>query len=262
MIGKILQFDPEKRIKITDILEHEWFNPLLLSTNDTEKYEVPSEMTLGTTQEEVILAAKLKSIGIDVDSLLESVQSNSCDQSSALWYLLLDKERKKITEKQASTKSTVTKRLIIPDINGADLDNSGSISISLDVEQHFSEATKRGKNSSENPILALSRKSAQETKLLNNNIDQNRRRSANGPYSPSPRGNKLLDSGKNNSVSSSRRAIMLEAMSPKLNRSLDEFDSDSKISLVKSRPKSASARASARKTSQEAQIVEEPDENF
>jgi hypothetical protein len=50
---------------------------------------------LGTTNAELSLAAKLEAAGFNVPAILNSVHSNACDQSSALWHLLLAKQNSK-----------------------------------------------------------------------------------------------------------------------------------------------------------------------
>ncbi|KAI8929294.1 kinase-like domain-containing protein [Entophlyctis helioformis] len=70
-VSRFLKINPSERITIADAFRHPWY----------------------TDYREMLLAAKLEAIGFDVQSILASVHSNACDQASALWYLLLRRER-------------------------------------------------------------------------------------------------------------------------------------------------------------------------
>ncbi|KAJ3034044.1 hypothetical protein HK097_004640, partial [Rhizophlyctis rosea] len=90
IISKILQIDGTSRITIPDILSHPWFR------DDTLNKSPPPSVCpkpLGSTPEEANLIAKMEQLGMDVEGILRSVQGNECDASSAIWYLLLQKER-------------------------------------------------------------------------------------------------------------------------------------------------------------------------
>ncbi|KAJ3034815.1 hypothetical protein HDV00_004610 [Rhizophlyctis rosea] len=90
IITKILQKDGSHRLTIPQILTHPWFR------DDTLNKSPPPSVhakPLGSTPEESALISKLEALGMDVEGILASVQGNACDQASALWYLLLQKER-------------------------------------------------------------------------------------------------------------------------------------------------------------------------
>jgi serine/threonine protein kinase len=88
LIASIFKKDPAKRPTILQILEHPWLKKLgeIESTSSTS-----STSKLGNTSEEMLLAAKLEACGFNVPQMLHSVHTNACNQLSALWHLLLEK---------------------------------------------------------------------------------------------------------------------------------------------------------------------------
>jgi hypothetical protein len=144
-----------------------------------------------------------------------------------------------------------------------------SITISLDVERHFTEVKKNGKSTSENPILMLSRKSATEelgpsaisssiTNSSGSNDNISRRPSTGNAITRGTKFSNSHNASPSNTLSS-RRNIMMDAMKPR--RSNDPTGEGSEEVRQNMRPKSAgntSARASVRKSSQ---IIEEFDED-
>ncbi|KAJ3249325.1 hypothetical protein HK104_007673, partial [Borealophlyctis nickersoniae] len=90
LITRILKIDFRERITIPDILAHPWFRDDVTGTNPPP---ILPPKPLGSTPEEAALITKLDSAGFDVAGILTSVRTNACDQASALWYLLLQKER-------------------------------------------------------------------------------------------------------------------------------------------------------------------------
>jgi hypothetical protein len=86
---------------------------------------------LGDSDAELILAAKLEAAGFNVPAILSSVFSNACDQSSALWHLLLSK--------QAHFEAP---------------SNPGKLDIDLRIVNHYFEEAKKTPGSS-NPLLHI-----------------------------------------------------------------------------------------------------------
>ncbi|KAJ3132930.1 hypothetical protein HK101_004550, partial [Irineochytrium annulatum] len=91
LITSILVLEPSNRITIPALLNHPWFK-------DDADPEAPSpalsaKTPLGSTPEESMLVSHMEALGMDVEGILASVQSNACDQASALWYLLLSRHR-------------------------------------------------------------------------------------------------------------------------------------------------------------------------
>lgn len=276
LIESLLQSDPSERLPIAAILNHEWLSQLA-PESCLEVKETSIELPLGATKEEIILAAKLNSIGIDVASMLEAVQSNTCDQSSAMWYLLLEKARDDHKSSESisatplpanSTHSSCPTLLKLSESERFSLESSmDSITISLDVEKHFSNVIKRGVATSENPILRLSRKSAADalqsnvpvSSVLSNDLLSNRPKASSS--------NRLTPVSKSSNKGTipqiipmtqtfARRNIMMEAMRPKINQEdTDELSPRMQNNVL--RPKSAgnaSGRVSIRKSNQ---IIEE-----
>jgi serine/threonine protein kinase len=93
LIKRIFKRNPEERIKIHELFQHPWIqnSSFVKSNNDLSNDDVDSK--LGKSTAEVALAAKLEAAGFDVPRILHSVHSNACDQSSALWNLLLSKSQ-------------------------------------------------------------------------------------------------------------------------------------------------------------------------
>lgn len=78
---------------IINIIQHSWLKSVDCEISRKSSAELNPHLLLGSTNDELVLAAKLESIGMDVKEILESVGSNRCDQNCALWYLLLAKKR-------------------------------------------------------------------------------------------------------------------------------------------------------------------------
>ncbi|KAJ3315409.1 hypothetical protein HDV04_002951 [Boothiomyces sp. JEL0838] len=148
LISKILKKNPAERISINEILSHPWFNkvaPVIISSTP------PNSSLLSKTPTEVELAAKLEAAGFDVPGILNSVHSNACDQSSALWHLLLsnNEEISNDGERGSIVKSP---------------SKSDSIEISLNQVDHYFEDTHKQPAFSENPILQMARENNTENK--------------------------------------------------------------------------------------------------
>jgi serine/threonine protein kinase len=84
LIEGILQQVPSERLSISEILDSEWVR----GYNEPVK----RDFEFGTTKKELNLVVKLVSLGLNVESILESVYSKKCNQMTAMWYLLLEKE--------------------------------------------------------------------------------------------------------------------------------------------------------------------------
>ena len=72
-------------------MDHPW----LKSTREHKEISSSassSSSKLGNTTEEMLLAAKLEACGFNVPQILHSVHTNACNQLSALWHLLLEKD--------------------------------------------------------------------------------------------------------------------------------------------------------------------------
>jgi serine/threonine protein kinase len=252
LITNILQFEPNARPTTIEILDSEWLADV--SIEEKPQKAISPELPLGATQEEVILAAKLSSIGIDISSLLDSVHSNMCDQSSALWYLLLEKERKnkvvvdKPIHKSAKTSRSQTLQQELDKLKNLESEKEsnfawgGSISISipLDFEKHFSDAKKRAVSIDENPILMLSRITAALSVQTNSPTKEDRSQPVSplhtGGYSGSPRGNKLCNVAP--SPNSSPKRYFLPNTCNESNDDKEEQVNSIKPSNNRARPKS------------------------
>lgn len=170
LISCLLCIDPAQRLTIPKILLHKWLSQDEVSNNATPITK------LGTTREEMVLAAKLKSIGVDVDTMLASVHGNTCDQLAAFWHLLLEKERG-VT---ASSTPTIFPSSEMLKFSEPDLIND-TILISANVEHHFQNAINKSPANSDNPLLEMSRIQAVEDKQ----IQKQELRSAQRPQSAS-----------------------------------------------------------------------------
>ncbi|KAJ3324086.1 hypothetical protein HDV06_000627 [Boothiomyces sp. JEL0866] len=148
LISRILRKNPSERIGINEILGHPWFSrvaPVVIASTP------PNSSLLSKTPAEVELAAKLEAAGFDVPSILNSVHSNACDQSSALWHLLLS---------NSEDVSNDGERLSIVKSPS----KSDSIEISLNQVDHYFEDTHKQPAFSENPILQMARENNTENK--------------------------------------------------------------------------------------------------
>ncbi|KAI8906443.1 kinase-like domain-containing protein [Gorgonomyces haynaldii] len=87
LINNLLVFEPSKRLTIPQILEHPF-----IKSDDKKQERKPEQLY---TKEELIVASKLESLGLDTKSILESANRNACDSKAALWHLLLELETKK-----------------------------------------------------------------------------------------------------------------------------------------------------------------------
>ncbi|KAJ3276592.1 hypothetical protein HDV01_004125 [Terramyces sp. JEL0728] len=148
LISRILKKNPAERIGINEILTHPWFNrvsPVVIASTP------PNSSLLSKTSAEIELAAKLEAAGFDVPSILNSVHSNACDQSSALWHLLLSNSEVVMNDNERHS--------IVKSPSKAD-----SIEISLNQVDHYFEDTHRQPAFSENPILQMARENNPDNK--------------------------------------------------------------------------------------------------
>ncbi|KAI9339574.1 kinase-like domain-containing protein [Obelidium mucronatum] len=101
LISQILQINPTDRISVQDILSHPWFTAFpFVAVDDVSSPNF-------NTPEESQLCLDMVDLGLNVESILESVCGDACDASSALWYLLL-KERRARRLKSASSTAAST----------------------------------------------------------------------------------------------------------------------------------------------------------
>ncbi|KAJ3075647.1 hypothetical protein HDU98_007331 [Podochytrium sp. JEL0797] len=96
LISQILRINPTDRISVHDILTHPWFtsfprSPPAVPISSPAIADSPSF----TTPEETQLCMEMMSLGLNVESVLDSVCGDACDAASALWYLLLKKVRER-----------------------------------------------------------------------------------------------------------------------------------------------------------------------
>ncbi|KAJ3028054.1 UNVERIFIED_CONTAM: hypothetical protein HDU68_002570 [Siphonaria sp. JEL0065] len=102
LISQILQINPTDRISVQDILSHPWFTA----------FPFPSPDNLSSpnfnTPEETQLCMDMVDLGLNVESILESVCGDACDASSALWYLLLKERRMRRLKAAASAADATT----------------------------------------------------------------------------------------------------------------------------------------------------------
>jgi hypothetical protein len=91
LIAKFFKKVPSERITIQEIFQHPWVTNIE-SVTAGKVSSAHSEPMLSNSTAELSLAAKLESAGFNVPVILNSVYSNACDQSSALWHLLLAKQ--------------------------------------------------------------------------------------------------------------------------------------------------------------------------
>jgi serine/threonine protein kinase len=89
LISKIFQRNPADRISLSGILGHPWV--VSLQESQIQVTASTSASRLGISIKEMALAAKLESAGFDIQKILEAVHTNACNQSAALWHLLLEK---------------------------------------------------------------------------------------------------------------------------------------------------------------------------
>ncbi|KAI9008272.1 kinase-like domain-containing protein [Gaertneriomyces semiglobifer] len=95
LIQRLLKIDGSQRMSIKDVLSHPWFGDSVRTEDQHARViGMPSSPSLTPhTNAEITLSEKLRDIGFDVDMVLQSVKNHSCDQASAMWYLLLEKQR-------------------------------------------------------------------------------------------------------------------------------------------------------------------------
>ena len=92
LIKRIFKKVPSERISMLEIFNHPWVKHGNYVSSSEQLGATGSGPMLGTTRIELALAAKLEAAGFNVPGILNSVHSNACDQSSALWHLLLSKQ--------------------------------------------------------------------------------------------------------------------------------------------------------------------------
>lgn len=88
LISKILETDPKKRYSLADIRKHEWYK----LASDTD---IPHDF-VSVADKESIHNATMKTIidnGHDAQTILDGVASHACNGSTALYYLLLQKNK-------------------------------------------------------------------------------------------------------------------------------------------------------------------------
>ncbi|KAI8620123.1 kinase-like domain-containing protein [Chytriomyces sp. MP71] len=100
LISQILQTNPMDRISVREILAHRWFSDPQQHTHALSA-PLPSPTTLNavapsfSTAEETQICAEMHALGLDVESILDSVAADACDSASALWYLLVGRLRER-----------------------------------------------------------------------------------------------------------------------------------------------------------------------
>ncbi|KAH6596981.1 hypothetical protein BASA50_004739 [Batrachochytrium salamandrivorans] len=100
LISKFLIISPANRITISDVLLHPWFNAV---DSETPSVALTDEPYLSGSKEEMLLAAQLEALGFDIRAILESVHTNMCDQASALWYLLLTRNKSDMSSSRSNS---------------------------------------------------------------------------------------------------------------------------------------------------------------
>ncbi|KAI8822789.1 kinase-like domain-containing protein [Chytriomyces cf. hyalinus JEL632] len=95
LISQILKINPTDRISVQDILLHPWFTHFREPPNANH---IPNAVSPSfSTPEEALVCREMHSLGLDVEKILDSVCADACDSASALWYLLLTKNRERRT---------------------------------------------------------------------------------------------------------------------------------------------------------------------
>ncbi|KAJ3223955.1 hypothetical protein HDU81_008823 [Chytriomyces hyalinus] len=92
LISQILKINPTDRISVQDILLHPWFTQFRESNSTHSPNAVSPSFS---TPEETLVCREMHSLGLDVAKILDSVCADACDSASALWYLLLTKNRER-----------------------------------------------------------------------------------------------------------------------------------------------------------------------
>ncbi|KAJ3020134.1 hypothetical protein HKX48_001240 [Thoreauomyces humboldtii] len=109
LITRMLKTEGDSRLRVADILAHPWF------VDDAGIPTVVSHPEI-ETEKERDLARRLGEAGLDVDAMMRSVRSNTCDQASALWYLLLNKSNAPLSPTSPEDPSDA----MSPDISSSD----------------------------------------------------------------------------------------------------------------------------------------------
>ena len=85
LIRRILEVDPRRRYTVEDIRKHPWYNLALESSiprDESETEKVKSETI-----------SAMAAAGMDVQAVLDAVQSRTCNSMTAMYYLLAQKSR-------------------------------------------------------------------------------------------------------------------------------------------------------------------------
>lgn len=104
LISKILETDPKKRYTLADIRKHEWYK--LASDND-----IPHDF-VSVADKESIHNATMKTIvenGHDAQAILDGVASHACNGLTALYYLLLQKNKNSLNRLPGQAQLTTSK---------------------------------------------------------------------------------------------------------------------------------------------------------
>ncbi|KAI8896038.1 kinase-like domain-containing protein [Globomyces pollinis-pini] len=145
LIRWIFKKNPNERPTISQILKHPFFKIVAPSVMQTPT-SAGSGPLLGTSSAELMLAAKLEAAGFNTTAILKSVHSNACDQASALWYLLLNKESDKNVEDGSPFTET-------PIVGSSSMDN---IEIKVSgMDRLFENTHKTATLTTPNPLLQI-----------------------------------------------------------------------------------------------------------
>lgn len=88
LIKCILEVDPKKRYRISDIRKHPWYNLVQESSVPKEQFNVYENVQ---TRQETLEA--IAALGIDTQTVLDGVASRACNSYTAMYYLLEQKHR-------------------------------------------------------------------------------------------------------------------------------------------------------------------------
>jgi len=99
LISKIFITTQSSRISISDLLEH----PFLKETSEGSQPEPKITPATSFTSEEEQLLSNMELLGFDVEEMISSIKNHACNQSSALFYLLL-KSREQLIQRVSDTR--------------------------------------------------------------------------------------------------------------------------------------------------------------
>jgi hypothetical protein len=98
--------EPEQRLTLDCVLDHEWFNDLKEYDTATKRF---TDDMIQNLYENPRLLKKLDAAGFQSDKIINSVKTQACDSLSALWHFVSMKSKgssQKLNSSQELVKST------------------------------------------------------------------------------------------------------------------------------------------------------------